>query len=195
MGGKKEEKREAILNAAIRVFAEKGFHHSRISDVAKEAGVAEGTIYLYFKNKDHLLLSVFSRKMGSFVEDLRTLTEGISSPKDKLRMIVDHHFEYLNEDPSLALVVQIELRGCSAFMRGGASPELKSYLNLIEEVLEEGKNLGVFRGDLNVKVASKAFFGMMDEVATVWVLKRKRPLPELAGEVFFIFYQGIKEEG
>jgi len=190
----KEEKREAILNAAIRIFAEKGFHHSRISDVAKEAGVAEGTIYLYFKNKDHLLLSVFSRRMGSFVEDLRTLISGMDSPKDKLRMIVEQHFGYLNGDPSLALVVQIELRGCSVFMRGGVSPELKSYLNLIEEVLEEGKGLGIFRGDLNVKVASKTFFGMMDEVATVWVLKRKRPLPEFAGEVFSIFYQGIKEE-
>lgn len=191
----KEEKGEAILNAAIRVFAEKGFHHSRISDVAKEAGVAEGTIYLYFKNKDDLLLSVFSRKMGSFVKDLRALISGMDSPKEKLRTIVEHHFGYLNKDPSLALVVQIELRGCSAFMRGGASPELKAYLNTIEEVLEEGKNLGIFRSDLNVKVASKALFGMMDEVATVWALRRKRPLPEFAGEVFSIFYQGIKEEG
>ena len=190
----KEEKREAILNAAIKVFAKKGFHNSRISDVAKEAGVAEGTIYLYFENKDHLLLSVFSRKMASFVKELRNLISSIDSPKDKLRAIVEYHFDYLNKDPSLALVVQIELRGCSAFMRGGASPELKAYLNSIEEVLEEGKRRGIFRRDLNVKVASKAFFGMMDEVATVWALKRRRPLPEFAEEVFSIFYQGIKEE-
>ena len=190
----KEEKREAILNAAIKVFAKKGFHNSRISDVAKEAGVAEGTIYLYFENKDHLLLSVFSRKMASFVKELRNLISSIDSPKDKLRAIVEYHFDYLNKDPSLALVVQIELRGCSAFMRGGASPELKAYLNTIEEVLEEGKRRGIFRRDLNVKVASKAFFGMMDEVATVWALKRRRPLPEFAEEVFSIFYQGIKEE-
>jgi len=190
----KEEKREAILNAAIKVFAKKGFHNSRISDVAKEAGVAEGTIYLYFENKDHLLLSVFSRKMASFVKELRNLISSIDSPKDKLRAIVEYHFDYLNKDPSLALVVQIELRGCSAFMRGGASPELKAYLNSIEEVLEEGKRRRIFRRDLNVKVASKAFFGMMDEVATVWALKRRRPLPEFAEEVFSIFYQGIKEE-
>ncbi len=191
----KEQKRESILDAAIKVFAEKGFHSSRISDVAREAGVAEGTIYLYFKNKDDLLLSVFSKRVGSFVEDVRRAVASQDTPQDKLRTIVEKHFEHLESDPYLAQVVQIELRACSAFMRGGVSPELKSYLGLIERVLEEGKAQGVFRPDLNVKLASKAFFGMMDEVATVWVLRRKKPLIEMAGEIFSIFYQGIKKEG
>jgi len=191
----KEQKREAILDAAIRIFAEKGFHSSRISDVAKEAGVAEGTIYLYFKNKDDLLLSVFSKRVGAFVEDVGRAVGRASSPQEKLKTIVEKHFSHLEDDPHLAQVIQIELRACSVFMRGGVSPELKSYLELIEEVLEEGRAQGIFREDLNVKLASKAFFGMMDEVATVWVLRRKRPLTEMAGEIFSIFYQGIKKEG
>jgi len=189
----KEQKREDILDAAIRVFAEKGFHSSRISDIAREAGVAEGTIYLYFRNKDDLLLSVFSKRVGDFVEDVRRAVATKSTPQEKLRTIVDKHFERLESDLPLAQVIQIELRACSAFMRGGVSPELKSYLETIEEVLEEGKAQEVFRADLNVKVASKAFFGMMDEVATVWVLRRKKPLTEMAGEIFSIFYQGIKK--
>ena len=191
----KEQKREAILDAAIRVFAEKGFHSSRISDVAREAGVAEGTIYLYFKNKDDLLLSVFSKRVGAFVEDVRQAVAEVSASQEKLRTIVEKHFSHLEGDPHLAQVIQIELRACSVFMRGGVSPELKAYLEIIEEVLEEGKAQGIFRGDLNVKLASKAFFGMMDEVATVWVLRRKRPLTEMAGDIFSIFYQGIKREG
>ncbi len=191
----KEQKREVILDAAIRVFAEKGFHSSRISDVAKEAGVAEGTIYLYFKNKDDLLLSIFSKRVGAFVEDVRRAVASVTTPQEKLKTIVEKHFSHLEGDPHLAQVIQIELRACSVFMRGGVSPELKAYLEIIEEVLEEGKARGVFREDLNVKLASKAFFGMMDEVATVWVLRRKRPLTEMAGDIFSIFYQGIKKEG
>lgn len=190
----KEQKRDAILDAAIRVFAERGFHGSRISDVAKEAGVAEGTIYLYFKSKDDLLLSIFSRRVGAFVKALRVEVETKESPVEKLRTVVGYHFQHLYRDPYLAQVIQIELRGCSAFMRGGVSPELKAYLTLIEAILEQGKVQGIFRGDLNTKVASKALFGMMDEVATVWVLGRKRPLPEMAPEVFSIFCHGIKKE-
>ncbi len=191
----KEQKREAILDAAIRVFAEKGFHGSRISDVAKEAGVAEGTIYLYFKNKDDLLLSVFSKRVGAFVEDVNRCVAIQNSPTEKLRAIIEKHFTHLESDPHLAQVLQIELRSCSAFMRGGISPELKFYLGLIGKVLEEGRTQGVFREDMDVSVASKAFFGMLDEVATVWVLRRKRPLTEMGEEVFSIFYQGIKKEG
>jgi TetR/AcrR family fatty acid metabolism transcriptional regulator len=191
----KEQKREAILDAAIRVFAEKGFHGSRISDVAKEAGVAEGTIYLYFRNKDDLLLSVFSKRVGAFVEDVNTYVALQKTPGDKLKAIVEKHFSHLESDPHLAQVLQIELRSCSVFMRGGASPELKLYLEIIEKVLQEGKEKKVFRDDISVKVASKAFFGMLDEVATVWVLRRKRPLSEMGNEVFSIFYQGIKKEG
>ncbi len=191
----KEQKREAILDSAIKVFAEKGFHGSRISDVAKEAGVAEGTIYLYFKSKDDLLLSVFSKRVGAFVEDVNRYIALQKTPGDKLRAIVDKHFSHLESDPYLAQVLQIELRSCSVFMRGGVSPELKFYLGLIEGVLEEGQAQKVFREDINVKVASKAFFGMLDEVATVWVLRRKRPLSEMGEEVFSIFYQGIKKEG
>ncbi len=195
MREEKERKRRAILDAAIKVFAERGFHGSRISDVAKEAGVAEGTIYLYFKGKDDLLLSVFSKRVGTFVENVRATVAGMSTPQEKLRAIVENHFSHLEGDPPLAQVIQIELRSCSAFMRGGVSPELKAYLGIIEGILEEGKAKGTFRPDLNVKLAAKAFFGMMDEVATVWVLGRKRPLTEMAGEIFSIFYQGIKREG
>ena len=183
------------MDASVRVFADKGFHSSRISDVAREAGVAEGTIYLYFKNKDDLLLSILSEKVGAFVEDVKSAVAAWSTPQDKLKAIVEKHFSHLESDPHLAQVIQIELRACSVFMRGGVSPELKAYLGIIERVLEEGKIRGVFREDLNVKVASKAFFGMMDEVATVWVLRRKRPLTEMAGEIFSIFFQGIKREG
>jgi TetR/AcrR family fatty acid metabolism transcriptional regulator len=193
--GKRKQKWDAILDASVRVFADKGFHSSRISDVAREAGVAEGTIYLYFKNKDDLLLSILSEKVGAFVEDVKSAVAAWSTPQDKLKAIVEKHFSHLESDPHLAQVIQIELRACSVFMRGGVSPELKAYLGIIERVLEEGKIRGVFREDLNVKVASKAFFGMMDEVATVWVLRRKRPLTEMAGEIFSIFFQGIKREG
>ena len=189
---RKGNKREKILLAAEEVFANKGFYMSRVSDIAKRAKVAEGTIYIYFESKEDIILSIFKEKMGKWLESLKEKLSQINDPIEKLREIIGTHFSTLYENPHLAQLIQIELRACSAFMRGGSAPEMKAYLNLIEEVIEEGKEKGVFRKDFSTKVAARALLGIMDEMATIWVLKKKFDLRELTEEVFDIFYKGIK---
>jgi len=189
---KRGNKRERILAAAEEVFANKGFYMSRVADIAKRADVAEGTIYIYFESKEDIILSIFKEKMGKWLESLKKKLSQMNDPVEKLKEIIRTHFSTLYENPHLAQLVQIELRACSAFMRGGSAPEMKSYLNLIEEVIEEGKEKGLFREDFSTKVAARALLGMMDEMATIWVLKKKFDLRELTGEVFEIFYKGIK---
>ncbi|NPA15436.1 MAG: TetR/AcrR family transcriptional regulator [Deferribacteres bacterium] len=188
----RKSKREKILKAAERVFAEKGFHTARIADIAKLAGIAEGTIYIYFDSKEDLILSIFKERFGDWLEKLKQRLKECSTAKEKLAELIKLHFKSLEEDPHFAQLLQIELRACSAFMRGGSAPELKAYLKVMEEVIEEGKEKGEFRENLNSRIAARALLGMMDEMVTIWVLKKRFKLPEVADEIFGLFYQGIK---
>ena len=188
---KVDNKRERILEAAERVFAKKGFHSARVSDIAREADVADGTIYIYFESKEDLILSIFKEKIGAWIDELKKKLEACKSAKEKLRVIVDTHFRTLYENPHLAQIVQIELRACSAFMRGGSAPEMKRYLKVIEEVLREGKERGEFRKDFSEWLAARALLGIMDEMTTIWVLRKKLQLPAIVDDVLDIFYNGI----
>ncbi|MGB9668319.1 MAG: TetR/AcrR family transcriptional regulator [Thermosulfidibacteraceae bacterium] len=186
------KKRDLIIDAAEKVFASKGYHNARILDVAREAGVAEGTIYLYFESKEDLLLAIFKDRMSKWVGDLKERLKGSSlDPLMKLRLIIESHFKTLYENPHWAQLVQIELRACSVFMRGGSAPELREYIRVIEEVLEEGKEKNIFSGDLNIWVSARMLLGIMDEFSTIWVLKRKLELPSLVDVVLEIYTKGI----
>ena len=189
---KRGDKRKRILRAAEKVFAEKGFHFARITDIAKEANVAEGTIYIYFDSKEHLILSVFKEKLEEWMEFLKDRLSERESASEKLKVIIESHFNTLYYNPHLAQLVQIELRACSAFMRGGSAPEMRKYLRIIEDVIREGKEKGEFREDVNEWLAARALLGIMDELATIWVLRKKLELPAMVDGVFDIFYKGVK---
>lgn len=184
-------RRNEILDAAEKVFAEKGYHNARIVDVAREAKIAEGTIYLYFESKEDLLLAIFKDRMSKWIEFLRETLTHMEDPLEKLKTVIKMHFETLYNKPHWAQLVQIELRACSVFMRGGSSPELREYLKIIEEVIEEGKEKGVFERSINTWVAARMLLGTLDEFCTIWVLKKKIILPELTNVVFEIFTNGI----
>ncbi len=188
---KKGDKRKRILKSAERIFAKRGFHLARVADIAREAGVAEGTIYIYFDSKEHLILSVFKEKLEEWMESLKKRLETMESAYEKLRAIIETHFETLYNNPHLAQLIQIELRACSAFMRGGSAPEMRKYLGIIEEVLREGKEKGEFRQDFSEWLAARALLGIMDELCTIWVLKKKLELPAMVDDVLDIFYKGI----
>ena len=187
------DKPQQIIDAAIRVFASKGFYNSRVSDIAKEAGIAAGTIYLYFKTKDEILVTLFREKMAAFVEALRRAMKEEPDPVSKLRRLVALHFEMLERAPDLAEVVQVELRQGHKFFRGASAHEISSYFALIASVLEEGVAAGQFRADLPVKVATKGLFGAMDQMATSWVLGRRGyRLSEAAPAVADLFLEGLR---
>jgi len=186
-------KRHRILRAAIRIFSQRGFFNSKVSDIARAAGVADGTIYLYFKNKDDLLISLFEEKMGEIVAEVREKVSREDAPMDRLRFFIDNHMDLLVREAGLVEVIQVELRQSNKFMKEYVPVKFLEYLDVLGDILEEGKRDGTFRADLNVKTARRAIFGALDEISLAHVLSRKRKyLPkESAEEIFRIFAEGL----
>jgi TetR/AcrR family fatty acid metabolism transcriptional regulator len=186
------DKREAILRAATSVFAEKGFFNSKVADIAKAAGVADGTVYLYFKNKDDVLHSIFDRAMDEFIAEGRRELATLDKPEDKLRRIAELHLERLGADRNMAIVFQVELRGSIKFMQEFSAAGFSEYLDIIRATIEEGQQRGVFRTDLKPIVGAKMFYGALDEMVTNWIISSKKyPLPPMAGEVLKVFFGGL----
>ncbi len=186
------DKREAILRAAIKVFAGFGYFNSKVSDIAGEAGVADGTVYLYFKNKEDILHSIFDRAMSEFIAEGKRELALIDGPKEKLTRIAELHLEKLGADRELAVVFQVELRGSIKFMREFSAAGFAEYLDIICRTIDEGQRAGVFAADVKPVVAAKILYGSLDEMVTNWVLSDKSyPLAPLAGEVLKIFFGGV----
>lgn len=185
-------KREAILRAAIDVFAVRGFFNAQVADVARAAGVAAGTVYLYFRSKDDLLTSVFERSMKEALEEGKDAVADVTDPAERLRCFARVHLGRLGRDRNLAVVTQVELRQSVKFMERFSSSLFREYLNQIRAAIVEGQRIGQFREDLNPTTAAKVFFGALDEMATNWVLSRRRySLASDAEPVLDLFLRGV----
>lgn len=190
---KNKPKYRQIIDAAVIVIAENGYHQSQVSKIAKQAGVADGTIYLYFKNKEDILISLFENKMGHFVEMIEEKIAGKVRAAEKLLMMVETHFHILSQDKHLAIVTQLELRQSNIDLRQKINAILKGYLGLIDSILLEGKKTGEFASNLDVRLARQMIFGTMDETATTWVMNdQKYDLTALAPEVHRLLISGCK---
>ena len=186
------DKHAAILRAAIRVFAHNGYFNAKVADIAREAGVADGTVYLYFKSKEEILHSIFNRTVEEAIAEARKQLEKISDAKEKLRRIALLHLERLSADRDLAVVFQVELRGSTKFMEEFSAAGFAEYLGLIRETFEAGQRVGVFRSELNAKIVAKILFGALDEMATNWILsKRRYKLAPMSDQVLDIFLNGV----
>jgi len=189
----KTDKREAILRAAIDVFAERGFFNAQVADVARAAGVAAGTVYLYFRGKDDLLVSIFERTMRAAIADGRACVAPLTDPIAQLREIARVHLDRMGRDRSLAVVFQVELRQSTKFMERFSATLLRDYLGLIREAIADGQREGLFRGDVKATVAAKMLFGALDEMATNWILSRRRYSLEADAEsVVDLFINGAR---
>src|SRR5438876_11276650 len=166
-------KRESILRAATRVFARNGYFNSKVADIARAAGVADGTVYLYFKSKEEILHSIFDQNMAEAIGAARKLTEKLSDPREKLRRIAALHLERLGADRDLAVVFQVELRGSTKFMQEFSAAGFAQYLDIICGTIADGQAAGTFRNDIRPVVAAKIFYGALDEMVTNWVLSKK----------------------
>ena len=186
------DKRDAILKAATRVFAQNGFFQSQVADIARAAGVAAGTVYLYFRSKDDLLVSLFERTMRDALAEGRQALEGIGDPRERLTRIAKLHLERLGRDRDLAVVFQVELRQSTKFMERFSSTYLRDYLGMIRETIAAGQESGAFRNDISPTIAAKVFFGALDEIATNWMLSRRRySLVAEADVVVDLFIGGV----
>jgi TetR/AcrR family fatty acid metabolism transcriptional regulator len=191
---KTNDKRDRIMNSAITSFAQHGYHQATIADVAREAGVAAGTIYLYFKNKDDLLISIFEEKVQRFITEFHRQLSQEESAEIKLRKLVHLHLFEMQDHPDLAAVFQLELRQSRHFMSAYPKADLKGYFDLIGKIIEEGQQQGLFRKDLYLSAVKKAFFGAMDETVTSWLLAGKNyDLTQMADPVADLFVRGFRE--
>jgi TetR/AcrR family fatty acid metabolism transcriptional regulator len=182
-----------ILRAAVEVFAERGYFGARMRDVADRAGVADGTLYLYFEGKEHLLVSLLEEHTRAFLAGARREADGLADPRDKLRSVVERHLRSLEHDRALARVFQIELRHSRRFLREVARGQVAEYLELLREIIEQGAASGRFRADVPAEVAARAVFGAVDELVTAWVLARRpRPLAAQGGPLLRVLLNGLE---
>lgn len=187
------EKYQVILEAAVKTFARSGFHRTRIADIAGQAGVADGTVYIYFENKEDILISLFQNLMNTFVEDLKNELVQCQNANEKLERIITYHLTTLANRPDQAKVTQIELRQIDQVINKGISKPLKSYFHLIEEVIEEGIRQGLYRQNLDTRIARKVIFGAIDEVVTCWVMSGKPyDLVAFKNPVYELLVKGLK---
>ncbi len=171
----KNNKKELIINAAIKVFADKGFYTANVADVAKEAGVADGTIYLYFKNKDDLLISLFETKMEEILLRFSSLLDSTRNAEEKLRQFIHLYFQLIEEDQNLAEVFQVELRQSDKFLKDYHNQKFIDFLNLIGDILHQGQSDGQFKTDINIHTMKLIIFGALDELARQWILTKVPP--------------------
>jgi TetR/AcrR family fatty acid metabolism transcriptional regulator len=169
------DKRERILTAAERIFARRGFFAAKVSDVAKEAGVADGTIYLYFKSKDDLLISLFERRMQQVNEALREAVAGIDSPREQLRAFIKTYLQLVHDEPTAVEVLTIELRQISKFMKEYENPQFADFLRLLGGIIADAQERRELDRSIPAHVAARMIFGVLDELALAWVLA-KQPL-------------------
>jgi TetR/AcrR family fatty acid metabolism transcriptional regulator len=200
-GQRSLEKRERILDAAVRVFASHGYYNAKISQVAEMAEVADGTIYIYFKNKDDLLISVFENRMEMLSQRLIEELKAQEGALAKLRRCIELHLRLALDYPDLAEFISVELRQSSKFIKDYKNEKFINYLHILEEALREGQQEGVIRPDLHVEVTTRALFGALDEQLLTLVLSRRipsaRPLTERevvarAEALFSIFVEGMR---
>ncbi|MBT8496177.1 MAG: TetR family transcriptional regulator [Deltaproteobacteria bacterium] len=172
-GKDKGEKRDRILDAAEAVFGRRGFYNARVSEVAKQAGVADGTIYLYFKSKDDLLYSVFEDRMERVNKALAEAVAGASTPKDKLLAFIRTHLTLVHHKPETAEVLTVELRQSSKLMKEYANPQFGEFLKTLAGVIRAGQQTGDFDPEPPAPLMARAVFGMLDELALTWLLGKK----------------------
>ncbi len=168
-----QAKRERILRAAIEVFAQSGYFNAKVSEIARAAAVADGTIYLYFDGKEDLLISIFREHTRNYLQSLERSLAHVNRPEERIRIAIRHHLEALGQDRPLAVVAQVELRHSLKFMALLSHQEVGDYLNILRTIVEHGQAEGVFRSNLHPQLVAKAVFGVLDEMVTSWVLSKK----------------------
>ncbi|MGM0874838.1 MAG: TetR/AcrR family transcriptional regulator [Bacillota bacterium] len=188
----KKPKYKQIIDAAVIVIAENGYHQAQVSKIAKQAGVADGTIYLYFKNKEDILVSLFQEKMGIFIEKIEEEIRFEQTAAKKLYTLIEKHFSLLAEDHHLAIVTQLELRQSNKELRLRINEVLKGYFNVVDKIITSGQEAGEFREDLDLRLIRQMIFGTIDETVTTWVMnEQKYNLTKQAKQVHELIVYGF----
>lgn len=188
------DKHEKIIQASIKVFARNGFFNSRIAEIAKEANVADGTIYLYFNNKYDILVTIFEEEIGKIIARVKQELAMLENPEEKLERFAVLHLSLAEDNRDLAEIIQVELRQSSKFMKEYRNKKFAEYVNIISQIVRQGQAMGVFRADVMPGIFKRAFFGALDEMSRFWVLssRKKYSVSTAAKQISEFFLQGIR---
>jgi len=188
-------KRERLLKSAIKIFARDGFFKAKVEEIAKLAGVATGTTYLYFKNKDDLLISIFEEEMTPIIEKMKVELAKQESPEEKITTFIKRHCQVVEKNPDLALLLEVELRQSNKFLHEYKGTKFKEYLDLIGDAFEEGQKSGIFVETVNSSIFKQLVFGALDQISTNWTLSKSKKfkLTDAADQVSQIVLSGAKK--
>ena len=186
-------KHTKIISAATKVFAKKGFFTARISDIAKEAKVADGTIYIYFNNKYDILLSIFEEEIGKIFSKTERLLSEEQDPSRMLQIYVSQYLQAMKKNKYLGEVIQIELRQTNKVIRNYRKNKFSAYTNIISDIIRKGQEQGIYRPDILPDIAKRTFFGALDEVSGVWniSLETHYSVEEITDQILSLFLQGV----
>jgi len=186
-------KHSKIIQSATKVFAKKGFFNARISDIAKEAKVADGTIYLYFNNKFDILISVFEEEIGGLIEQVTKSLALEPDPRKQLRIFATKHLTMMKKNKNLAEVIQIELRQSTKLIKDYRNNKFSEYIDIISTIIKNGQAQNIYRADIKPGIAKRAFFGALDEISRVWSLSldTEYTVDETINQIMDIFLTGV----
>ena len=188
-----EGKRDRLLKAAIKVFARDGFFKARVEEIARLAGVATGTTYLYFENKDDILISIFEEEIDPIIEDCRRQVAEKVSTAEKIEAFVWHHLKMVRDNEDMAQLLEVELRQSSKFMHNYQGTKFKEYLAIVEDIIKEGQEKGEVKKSINPILFKQILFGAVDQIALTWTLSKSRkiPLEESARQISEVVLHGV----
>jgi len=186
-------KHTKIISAATKVFAKKGFFTARISDIAKEAKVADGTIYIYFNNKYDILLSIFEEEVGKIFDKTQKLLAAEQDPRKMLEIYANQYLLAMKKNKNLGEVIHIELRQTNKVIKDYRKNKFSAYVDIIADIIKKGQDQGIYRSDILPDIAKRAFFGSLDEVSRVWnlSLETNYTVEEITEQVLSLFLLGI----
>lgn len=188
------DKRDRILKAAVKVFAKNGFYATRVSEIAKAAGVADGTIYLYFKNKDDVLITIFEDGIQQLLAILRDVAAAEEPFDARIKRIIELQLGLLEDQRDLAEVITVNLRQSSTLLKQYAAPLFMEYIDVIAGLIRDGQKQGAFRKDVNARVAARSLFGALDAILLTWALGEADPasLRKAASHCASLFLDGLQ---
>jgi len=193
---RKVNKREKIIQAAIDVFGKNGFQNSSISEIAKRADVADGTIYQYFKNKEDLFFAIPAEKTREFCEELELHLQGITGSFNKMRKFVWYYLYFFQQNREYARTLMLEMRVSKSFMKSGTYSSLREFTGKALDIIKEGQEEGVIRTDVNIYLMRELLLGLLEHMVTRWLLKGENyDLMQYYGEASELVINGIRHPG
>jgi AcrR family transcriptional regulator len=188
-------KRERIIASAARLFGEKGYHNTTTAEIAEAAGVAAGTIYIYFSSKEELLVAVFEQFLGEHMDQLRAGVARIQGPEAKLRKVLALGLELMESNPDSARIFLSQLRQSPAMIKMVAKRSSRAYRDILEGILKDGIRQGVCR-EMNVPAVASMLFGSFQNIVLDWVADDcSYPLAQSSGELADFVLFGVACSG